>query len=150
MPMRVPETRLRRSMTAHEPSALAVRVDNLADDVHGFRVDLQAMRTTMVTKDDFAGIISTLNALSTKQESVSRPNWQALSVAVTVLALIGGILYWPLRETSADMKDVMRQYSNMQIEERVKVGVLQANYANIDRRLDLISNRLAELIRTGK
>lgn len=137
-------------MTAHEPSALSVRVDNLADDVHGFRADLQSMRVQMVTKDDFATVISSINALSQKQESVSRPNWQALSVAVTVLALIGGILYWPLRETSSDMKAVMSQYSNVLVEERVKVGILQNSQDNITKRLDMISTRLAELIRTGK
>lgn len=139
-------------MAAHdrEPSALSVRVDNLADDVHGFRVDLQSMRATMVTKDDFASILASINTLSTKQESTAKPNWQAMSVVVTVLVVIGGILYWPLREMSTDQKELSRQMSSTMTEERVKVGVLQANYANLDRRLDAISNRLAELIRTGK
>jgi hypothetical protein len=139
-------------MTAgdREPSALSVRVDNLADDVHGFRIDLQSMRTTMVTKDDFAGIVSSINALSTKQETVSRPNWQAMSVAVTVLVLIGGILYWPLKETSTDAKEALRQYNNSMIDERIKVGILQNSHDNLSKRLDMISTRLAELIRTGK
>lgn len=139
-------------MVAHdrEPSALSVRVDNLADDVHGFRVDLQAMRANMVTKDDFAGIVTSIGALSQKQETISRPNWQAMSVMVTVLVLIGGILYWPLRETSADMKDVMKQYGNVSVEERVKIGILQNSHDNLNKRLDMISSRLAELIRTGK
>lgn len=139
-------------MTTHdrEPSALSVRVDNLADDVHGFRVDLQAMRANMVTKDDFAGIVASITALSQRQESVSRPNWQAMSVMVTVLALIGGILYWPLRETSSDMKDVMKQYSSVMVDERVKIGILQNSHDNLVKRLDMLSTRLAELIRTGK
>lgn len=133
-----------------EPSALSVRVDTLADDIHKFDVKLEAMQTNMATKADLQSLVTSINALSVEQKNIRQPNWQALGVAVTVLTIIGAILYWPIRETTADLKLLAGRVGEVVVAEQVKVGVLQEQNRNLDRRLDAISSRLAEFIRTGK
>lgn len=49
-------------------------------------------------------IITTLNALASKMEDRSRPQWQAIGVGVALLGLLGGFAYWPIRESLNDIK----------------------------------------------
>lgn len=133
-----------------EPSALGVRVDNLADDMHGFRVDLQGIRGQMATKDEITNLASSIAGLTSKYDAARAPNWQALGVAVTVLSLIGGILYLPIREATQDLKSAALRAEIQTQDNRVQIATILEQNRGLERRYDAISTRLAELIRTGK
>lgn len=45
------------------------------------------------------------NALAANMAERSRPQWQALGVMLTVLIVLGGLVYWPIRETTNDLKN---------------------------------------------
>ncbi len=48
-----------------------------------------------------------LAALSSTMAERSRPQWQALGVALTFAALLGGLAYWPIREGTNDLKSAV-------------------------------------------
>jgi hypothetical protein len=43
-------------------------------------------------------------ALGTAISERSRPQWQALGVMVSVVVVLGGLVYWPIRESTNDLK----------------------------------------------
>lgn len=133
-----------------EPSALGVRVDNLADDVHGFRLDIGGLRSQMATKDDLASLSNLINSLSQKYDAARSPNWQAMGVAVSVLVVIGGMAYLPVSMATNDLKSATLRLEVILQDNRVAVAQLQEKSQNLQMRYDAISARLAELIRTGK
>lgn len=133
-----------------EPSALGVRVDNLADDVHGFRSDLQGIRGQMATKDEISNLAAAIAGLTSKYDAARAPNWQALGVAITVLSLIGGILYLPIREATQDLKATTLRQELQTQDNRVALGKIEEQVKFLERRYDAISSRLAEFIRAGK
>lgn len=44
------------------------------------------------------------NSIASTIAERSRPQWQALSVMLAALVVMGGLLYWPVREQAEDMK----------------------------------------------
>lgn len=48
-----------------------------------------------------------LSSLSSTMAERSRPQWQALGVALTFAALLGGLAYWPIREGTNDLKSAV-------------------------------------------
>lgn len=47
---------------------------------------------------------SSIAALGTSISERSRPQWQALGVMVSVVVVLGGLVYWPIRESTNDLK----------------------------------------------
>lgn len=47
---------------------------------------------------------SGLANLSTNLAERNKPQWQALGVALTFAAILGGMAYWPIRESTNDLK----------------------------------------------
>lgn len=45
-----------------------------------------------------------ISALGTSISDRSRPQWQALGVMVSVIVVLGGLVYWPIRESTNDLK----------------------------------------------
>lgn len=128
-------------MSAIETAALRVRVDELSKDVHGLHSDL---------RDSHSALNIKLEALTSKLDATRTPNWQMWGVMVTCMIALGALAYWPVREATTDLKGLGLRLGEIVLEDRVKIGVLEERSHNLDRRLDAISNRLAELIRTGK
>lgn len=55
----------------------------------------------------FRQIEQSIAGLSTTLSERSRPQWQALGVALTFAALLGGLAYMPIREATTDLKAAM-------------------------------------------
>ncbi len=51
-----------------------------------------------------------LNTLSSSLAERNKPNFQALGVMLTAMVVLGGLLYWPIRETTTDLKQTLRDY----------------------------------------
>ena len=47
---------------------------------------------------------SSIAALSTNLAERNKPQWQALGVALTFAAMLGGLAYLPIREATSDLK----------------------------------------------
>lgn len=47
---------------------------------------------------------SSVAALSTNLAERNKPQWQALGVAITFCTVIGGLAYWPIQSSTADLK----------------------------------------------
>ncbi|WP_309085980.1 hypothetical protein [Chelativorans sp.] len=47
---------------------------------------------------------ASINALSATIAERSKPQWQAIGVALTFAVIIGGMAYWPIREATTDLK----------------------------------------------
>lgn len=137
-------------LSSEPATALSVRVDGISNDMYGFRGDLRTVQTTMATKGEVAALVESIASLSSKLEAARAPNWQALGVVVTVLALIGGILYWPIREQTNDLKMLMLRSEAQTQDNRVAIAAQQEQLRNLAARYDAVSSRLAEFIRTGK
>jgi hypothetical protein len=52
-------------------------------------------------------------SLGTSMSERSRPQWQALGVMVSVIVVLGGLVYWPIRESTNDLKDQDKETSRL-------------------------------------
>lgn len=50
-------------------------------------------------------------AMTTQMAERNRPQWQALSVVLATLVVIGGLVYWPIRESQSDLKSALQMVS---------------------------------------
>lgn len=50
---------------------------------------------------------NSLSGLSSSIAERNKPQWQAIGVALTFAVVVGGMAYWPIRETTSDLKDAM-------------------------------------------
>lgn len=107
----------RRNVPEQE-TALGVRVDNLAGDVHGFRIELRDVRALMATREDIAGLTSSIKDIGSKQA----PNFQAWAVFATVgiflLTAFGYMAYRPLEQSNADTRAALAMMAERSISVR--------------------------------
>jgi hypothetical protein len=96
---------------------LSQRTTNLETVVGDIRRELNQSITalsnsigTMSTKVD-----ERFNALSATVAERSRPQWQALSVMLGAMVVLGGLTYWPIREGTSDLKIAVQQISDRMI-----------------------------------
>lgn len=61
----------------------------------------QEMRT------GFRQIEQSIAGLSSTLSERAKPQWQAIGVALTFAVIIGGMAYWPIRETTTDLKSTV-------------------------------------------
>lgn len=76
----------------------------------GERVEGQGRRLTNLEQTVAAGfrqVENSIGALSNEFRNSQRPQWQAIGVALTFAALIGALAYWPIRESTNDLKDAI-------------------------------------------
>ena len=64
-----------------------------------FEKDLQDLGNAI--QQQFSGISSTIASLSTKLDERAKIPWPALGVMLTFLTIIGGLVWWPVREGQA-------------------------------------------------
>ena len=150
-------------------SALRVRVDALAEDVHLFRGELRETRVTISRE---------MAEISAKIDTGQRPNYQALGVILTGFIALGALAYWPIRETTQSVKTdlqtlservvFIRRYEGeqkVQNDRLLELAAIQRNLqdslaqaretiakgsqaqVNLNERLNAISQRLAQVIR---
>lgn len=74
---------------------LGERVTNLGRRVTDIEGEMRA---------GFRQIESSLSSLTSTLAERNKPHWQALGVALTFAALIGGLAYMPIREATTDLK----------------------------------------------
>lgn len=77
---------------------LSERVENQGRDI----VDLRSNMNT-----GFRNIEGSIKALSDQLATGGKPHWQAIGVALTAVALIGALAYWPIREQQSDLKSAL-------------------------------------------
>lgn len=85
-------------------SLLEGRVVTLERDVGHIEKQVDKIREEMATRGDIAAITSGLNTLATQAATAGKPNWQAISVLVAFLSVVGAVLYYPLNTTISEMK----------------------------------------------
>lgn len=87
-------------------AALSERVTNMGRRINDVEVEMRAgfnqlgnslSAATNETRASIAG-------LSTSMADRARPQWQALSVMLAVVVVLGGLVYWPIREATGDLK----------------------------------------------
>lgn len=78
------------------------RTAALNERVEGQGRRLSSLEQTVTT--GFRQIEGSISALSTEFRNNQRPQWQALSVLLVAVSLIGALAYWPIREQQSDIK----------------------------------------------
>ncbi|WP_210164813.1 hypothetical protein [Mesorhizobium ciceri] len=85
---------------------LSQRTANLESGFVDFRrevnqqfTSVNASVSSLLTKMD-----ERFTTLNTSIAERSRPQWQALGVMVSVVVVLGGLVYWPIRESTNDLK----------------------------------------------
>ncbi len=81
---------------------LGERVTNLGRRVTDIEGEMRA---------GFRQIESSIAGLSTTLADRARPQWQAIGVALTFCALLGGLAYMPIREATSDLKSAVKDLS---------------------------------------
>jgi len=71
--------------------ALQTRVHHLEQGLVGISKDV---------REGFAQSAKQISELASRFEQDRRPQWQAYGVMVTVVVVLGGLVYWPIREQS--------------------------------------------------
>jgi hypothetical protein len=61
---------------------------------------------------------SSVAALSANLAERSRPQWQALGVALTFAAMLGGLAYLPVREATSDLKGAVAMLSERMVTQK--------------------------------
>jgi hypothetical protein len=77
----------------------------------GERVTNLGRRVTDIEGEMRAGfrqIESSISALTTTLAERAKPQWQAIGVALTFCALLGGLAYMPIREATSDLKAAVK------------------------------------------
>lgn len=128
-------------LSAIETTALRVRVDNLAEDVHTFRAEMRESRIAVSAE---------IATLGTKFDAGAKPNWQMWGVAVSAMIALGTLAYWPILRAVDRNEQAILMMANRDVSDGRELIRSTTRIDNLDRRLDAISSRLAELIRTGK
>jgi len=73
----------------------------------GERVEGQGRRLTSLehtVTQGFKQVEVSLGALSSEFRNSQRPQWQAIGVALTFATIVGALAYWPIRESTNDLK----------------------------------------------
>ncbi len=73
----------------------------------GERVEGQGRRLTNLestVNQGFRQVETSIAGLSNEFRSSQRPQWQAMSVILAFALAIGGLAYWPIRESTNDLK----------------------------------------------
>lgn len=55
----------------------------------------------------FRTIEQSIASLTTSLSERNKPQWQAIGVALTFAVIIGGMAYWPIRESTTDLKQTV-------------------------------------------
>lgn len=50
---------------------------------------------------------ASINALAANLADRNKPQWQAIGVALTFVVIMGGLVYWPIREQTGDVKSAL-------------------------------------------
>lgn len=58
---------------------------------------------------------SAIATLSSNIADRSRPQWQALGVMVSIVVVLGGLVYWPIRESTNDLKTALLALSERSV-----------------------------------
>ncbi|MBN9235079.1 MULTISPECIES: hypothetical protein [Phyllobacteriaceae] len=94
--------------TSPDPNwgAFSERITNLNRRQTDFEAETRAsFRSVESAMDKMATEMrSGLANLSTNLADRNRPQWTAISVALSFAVIIGGMAYWPIRETTSDLK----------------------------------------------
>lgn len=86
-------------------AALQERVRNLSDDVHAVRGELQGLRHA-------------IEGIATQQARQGQPQWQALGVMLTAVVVVGGLAWWPIRETTQDTRAAVQVIAERAVTQR--------------------------------
>ena len=81
----------------------------------GERVTNLGRRVTDIEGEMRAGfrqIESSISALTSTLAERAKPQWQAIGVALTFCALLGGLAYMPIREATSDLKTAVKDLSS--------------------------------------
>lgn len=86
------------------------RVTQNERNITALQGQLQEVFSTMATQEDVRTLTANISALGTKLDVMRTPQWQMISVVVTVVVLIGGLVYWPIREKQYDQSAIIQRH----------------------------------------
>lgn len=94
----------------HYQDAMQAQLGERVTNLGRRQTDLESeMRTGFKTMESAMGSLAnemrtSVATLSSNLAERSRPQWQALGVALTFAAMLGGLAYLPIREATSDLK----------------------------------------------
>lgn len=94
---------------------LSQRTANLEGGFIDFRreVNQQFTNVNAAVSSLLAKMDERFTTLNTSIADRSRPQWQALGVMVSIVVVLGGLVYWPIRESTNDLKDQDQETSRL-------------------------------------
>lgn len=121
----------------------------------GDREELGVLRTRMTNVERaIQSVGDNVAALSAKFDKKSEIPWQALGVMLGFVGLIGGALYWPIREGQSELKSAMVEVTKVLSRDFVTIRELDNRSARtVDerKRLELdITNIERDLVPRGE
>lgn len=88
--------------------AVETRVLGLEEDVRA--LDLKVEKGMAGIRTDFAAAIASIH---TKLDQQGQPKWgviyAGIGVLITFMTVIGGLAYWPIRESQGDLRIALRE-----------------------------------------
>lgn len=106
----VDEATRRYQMSTAEAAAMGERITNLnrrQSDFEGeTRIALSNLNSSIQSLA--SEMRSAIAGLSTNISDRSRPQWQALGVALVFAGMLGGLAYRPIREATSDLKSAVQ------------------------------------------
>lgn len=154
----MPLSRDGENMANHAPATEEAKYVALVAQVRGLDDDYKELKGIVVALDRkiettsaalgskldlmVSGLGNKLEAsvtgIQAKLDERSKIQWPALSVMVTALGLIGALVYWPIRETTLDLRDGLKDLA--------KVAVVSTRYESDRATLNLRISEIREVI----
>ncbi len=99
-------------------SVLESRVVTLERDVGHIEHQVDAIRETMATRGDIEKISASLGALAAQASTVGKTNWQALTVLLSGIGIIGTLVYLPINNAITDLKTSIHEVAGTTIQQQ--------------------------------
>jgi hypothetical protein len=108
--------------------------------------EVREISAQMATQADVRAVINSVTGLSTKIDQIGRPQWTAISVGITVIVILGGLIYWPIREKQSDQAEILRMHDS-RFERYMTRAEIEREWARRDQWTTRTDERLNQLDR---
>ena len=120
--------------------ALESSVDSIAEDM----TEVRASLTNVVTKDEMAGLRQDVRGLTMQLQTQTKTQWpviwSGLGVLLAVLVALGTLAYMPIQQGQTANQSAIAALRA----EQVGLSEYDARREQVDRRLDVVEDRLYE------
>jgi len=91
------------------------RVTSISQRLNGFDDRIAGVITSVNNfAAEFRTQLSQLSQVAAEFRNSRAPQWQAISIGITVIIAIGGLAYWPIATSTADLKSAVAKLTDLQ------------------------------------